>query len=291
MSKYEHMTRLSFTDRSALLKEFWAMCNPEIPTPYLKHMKTHYDLEPHRLREFGVRYLGGDWEAIKSEMIQRHGSKVLLKAGLMFQAVNGNKTYLRFEPPLWKKVPLLIVPAASEGFIDHLIGYAPFSDRELGIRDTTRWFPTHTKSTRGPSSLIGLTGPVESGVVTMSSNILEMMRLKSLGYNAICVPEFKRFLGSWVAKLGKARVYISNDDASTYSEELEPIHELFSMKDNPITVAGFDVSGDIIQSLRFLAGLPAVPFVPKPPVLRTEPVYKPRPAPTPSPAYEQSSLL
>lgn len=294
------MRRLSFADRSDILKDFMAHLDEDIPECYLKFMKTEYGLDPHRLIESGARYLGGNWERAKASVVQDHGSDVLLKAGLFFKANRGDRTYMRFEPSMWKKTPLIVIPATSEGFIDHLVGVAPVTDDELYQRDTVRWFQTKTKNSTGPNSLIGLRRPVADGVVTLSADVLSMMRLRGAGYEALCVPGFKKFLGSWIKKLGDCRVYISRSDAEAYADELTPIFELFSMQERDIFLADFNYSGDYMEDLRSEVGLPALTPTPaeqvsvaphsRSPRRKVSP-YKDRGVlPEPSP-YVQGSLL
>jgi len=256
MSKFEHMTTLRFNHRSELLNEFHSLLATEIPRQYLEYMMMTYSLTPDDLSRAGVRYLGGRYEDVMGEIIQRHGSAVLIKAGILFQNRKNDRTFLRFAPPLWKKVPLLIAPGRSEGFVDQLIGFAPVADHRLAANDIERWYFTKHKSASGQGKLIGLDNPVADGIVFLCSDFYRSLQLRKHGYEAFCVSQFRVFKPSWFRKFGQCRVYVETSDALDYHEELERVFEMFATHENELRVADTVLSQDYMRTLRKRVGLP-----------------------------------
>jgi hypothetical protein len=252
MSKFETLRRLKWHHRAELLEEFHALLSQDIPEDYLRWMHRRYKLTPYDLARGGVRYLGSNWRTVKEEIFNRHGSDVLTSAGLAFRARNG-KTYMRFEPQMWKKVPLLIAPGRSDGFVDQLVGIVPWHDAELSGNSEYRWHFSHTKSDAGHRNLLFVDTDRLDGPVVLCGDYFRAMYLQKHGFDVACIPLFRKYNVSWSSRIAPgATVYIDSEEARRYSKELEPIHIAFAENGLQIETAEIVGGVDVVDFLRGL---------------------------------------
>jgi len=256
MSRFEHMRVMRAEHRSEVFEDFMSMLSRDIPIEYLKHMQSTYGLTPDDLHRAGTRYLGSDYKRVLTDITQMHGCKVLLKAGLFFNNSNKTRTIMRFEPPLWRRVPLLITPCVSQGFIDLVVGYAPVSDKALSDNDLCRWWYSKRPSVPLQSALINLTGVEARGVVILCPDFFKSLQLRKHGYEALYIAQFKKFNPVWIKKLGQCRVYIDPADVLTYPEETDSIFKVFEEAGREIGTASTWLSTDYMADLRRSVGLP-----------------------------------
>ena len=254
MSKFEHMDRLDPHHKSEIYRDFLGLMGSEFPMDYCDYIFNRYNLTPTDLVDgMGARYLGGDFERVKGEIINLHGGSVLEKANLAWAARNG-KTYLTFEPCLWKRAPLVCFPGTSNGIIDQVVGFVPWEDGDLIKAELRRWHystPKNVPSCRSPLFMENLR---MEGAIVLCADPFRAYRLRQENYDAVCIPHFCRWLVGWQKKIAPGScVYVAKSEAGLYPEELGMIES--ALFQGGVELKIVDISlGDIMLGLRLLCG-------------------------------------
>jgi len=253
MSKFEHMKRLNAVHKSEIYGDFLGQCTKRIPEEYMLYVYRLYNLDKEDLGQAGARYIGGDYQQVKERIVNLHGGAVLEKANLAWNARNG-KTYLVFEPCLWKRAPLILLPAKSRGVIEQVVGFVPWSVEDMRKGEVSPWHYSTPRGLANCSAPLFWNGDELAGAVIISSDPLRTIALRKHGFEAICIPMFCRWMSSWERKISSAsRVYVDKADAEAYRAELEPIIESLAVSGTELRIVEVPIGADIMEYLERLA--------------------------------------